>query len=154
MQIMPISPISSSQNPPEAQSGARQNLNDLQSALSSGNLVEAQRAITAFAQSVQANQLPVNGVRAAASDNPESTLRADRQALQSALDAGDVTAAQRSLVRILQDTAQIASAQQALQEGTSNRAVSALRNPDCTDEQDDPAEGAKNGSGNLIDVTA
>jgi hypothetical protein len=149
MQIMPVSPISSSQNPPQAQSGPRQNLNDLQSALSSGNLVEAQRAMTAFAQSLQDNQLPVNGVRAAASDNPESTLRSDREALQSALDAGDVTAAQRSLVRILQDTAQIASAQQA-----GDKPVSALPNPDCSDEQDDPAEGAREGSGNLIDVMA
>jgi hypothetical protein len=156
MSIMPISPISSTgEDYSNPQNSMRQNLNNLQSALSSGNLAAAQQAMASFSQGLQADP-SANGVRASASDNPQATLRTDRAALQSTLDSGDVTAAQQSLIRIIQDTQEIASAQRAQQAQPGNQAVSALPNLESGDEQNDaaPATGEGSETAKLIDVMA
>lgn len=157
MSIMAISRISSlEQGSAEPQSNMQQQFNNLQKALSTGNLPAAQQAMTGLQANVQ-NQLQTNGIVASASDNPQSTLRADMQALQDALDSHDLVEAQQSMVKLVQDNQQIASAQQQAQALPGNRPVSALPNTSNGEEESEGpgvSGAAEKETGNLIDVMA
>jgi hypothetical protein len=128
----------------DRQSETGQTKDGLRSALNAGNLALAQQAITGLQQDINA---PQNGVRAAASDNPQSTLRVDQQALQEALDSGDLAAAQQSFLRIIEDSQQIADAQR-----SEKSQPGALPNSESSDPNDSSA--ASGGVGSLIDVMA
>ena len=81
-------------------------------------------------------------------------MRNDMKALQSALDAGDVAAAQESMSRIVQDNQDIAKAQKA-QQDPSHQVLSGLPNVSSNDPagQDEAAD-PQNTTGILLDVTA
>jgi hypothetical protein len=153
MAIMAVSGISSlGPDPSEQQSATKQNAGGLGTAISGVNTAK----VTVFGapQGAHSSGAQVNGIRAAASDNPAYTLRVDLQHMQDALNSGDLPAAQQALVRIIQDTQQIASAQQAAEARPGGQAPSAL--PNASDEQQHGMQpsNAANGKGNLIDVTA
>jgi len=160
MSVTPVVPISlisfSGQGTPRQQSGMQQNLNTLQDALASGNLALAQKAMTQLSQNAEQDKPSANGVVAAAADNPEATLRVDREALQSALDIGDVGAAQQSLIKLVQDTQQIADAQRAVMAQAGNQPVSALPKQSGNDQQDEGGLGANAEveTAKLVDVMA
>jgi hypothetical protein len=153
MAIMAISGTSSlGQGSAEPQSSMQQQFNNLQRALSTGNLAGAQQAMTSLQANVQ-DQLQTNGIRASASDNPQSTLRADMQALQDALDSHDLVEAQQSMIKLIQDMQQIAAAQQEAQLQPGNWPVSAMPNPpNGEDEGEGP--GSRGETGNFINVMA
>jgi hypothetical protein len=155
MSVTAVSGIYSlGQGQSDQQGGTPQTMNALRNALSSGNLAAAQNAMTQL--QAQQHQLPTSGIRAAASDDPQSTLRADMLALQNSLDSGDITAAQQSLVKLIQDNQQIASAQQALQAQPGHQPVTALPSPSEEPNSDDGSAGGATTkeTGNLIDVMA
>jgi len=154
MSVTPVSGIVPfSQYEPQQQNGMEQDLKDLQNALNSGDLGAAQQA-TAGLQGVVENLLPVNGVRASASDNPQEAIRVDLKALQSALDSGDIAEAQQSMARIVQDNQEIAKAQKEQQDDPDRQAWSALPNvAGISPEGLDGTADSQKETGILLDVT-
>ena len=138
MTIMPISGISSmGDGSPQQQSVMQQDLKAMQN--------------SSPASGSDTLQLQTNGVRASASDNPQSTLRLDREALQSAINSQDLSAEQQSLLRIIADTQQIDAAQKA----APTQPLSALPKPaQGALDGGNPDEGDGPQTGQLIDVTA
>jgi len=111
MSVAAISSIfSRDSDPSQQQSGLRLDLRGLQKALASGNLAAAQTAFNRFQQDLQAIRPQQNGVRAGADVNAEGTTKSDLEALQKALNSGDLPAAERAFVRLQQDNQQIAAA--------------------------------------------
>jgi hypothetical protein len=83
--------------------------------------------------------------------NPQATLSRDIQALQLALNAGDLTAVKAAFDRMQQDTQQIAKAQQQTQQkSAAQSAIDDSTNSALTD----PKTMAAKVTGNLIDVYA
>jgi peptidoglycan hydrolase CwlO-like protein len=157
MSVMAISAVlSQGQDPAEQHNGMRRDLNGLQKALSTGNLAMAQQAMDRLQSDLQNLRPPQNGIRPAASVNPDATMRADMQALQNALDWGDLPAAQQAFVRIQQDTQQIASAQRAEEARPGHQAAQALPQQAGEDGQNgtgpSASAGTAKGRGSLIDV--
>lgn len=108
MSVTAVSAVYSySQDPLRQENGLRQDLLTLQQALSLGNVTGAQQALSHFQQDLQSIQPQQNGIRASAEVNPASTMRADLQALQSALDSGDLAMAEEAFVRVQQDSQRI-----------------------------------------------
>jgi hypothetical protein len=101
--------------------------------------------------SVHQDRVQINGIHAAASVDPQATLRVDMQAMQHALDSGDFAGAQKSLMKIIQDSQQINSATKAEQAKPTGKPTSALPTggPDGGGDIALPKD-----TGNLIDVTA
>ncbi len=105
MSVTAVSAISlDARDASQQQDGDRQALLNLQGALSSGNLAAAQRALVNFQQNLQSSRPRQNGVQVSAEVNPQSARRADMQALQSALDSGDLAMAEQAFVRLQQDS--------------------------------------------------
>jgi hypothetical protein len=98
---MSIGGVSSSTYPyststSNTQKPQNQNLMDLGKALQSGNLSDAQSAMTAFQQAIQGSS----------SNNPFSsngTLSSDVQSIQSALQSGSVSGAQQAFSKLTTD---------------------------------------------------
>ena len=98
MSVTAVSAIASySRDPLRQQNDLRQDLLVLQRALSLGYLPSAQQALSHFQQDLESLRPQQNGVRASAEANLASTMRSDLQALQSALDSGDLAMAEESL---------------------------------------------------------
>jgi peptidoglycan hydrolase CwlO-like protein len=151
MSITAVSAISSyGQDAMQQQSGMRQDVLRLQQALSSGNVAAAQQALSHFEERLQTAQPQQNGIRASAELNPASTMRTDMQALQSALDSGDLAMAEESLARVLQDSQKI----NATPAGLNGQTASAL--PKVSEGEDGLglSAGLSKTNGNLIDVSA
>jgi hypothetical protein len=111
MSVAAISAIfSRDADPSQQQSGLRSDLRGLQKALASGNLEAAQRAFSRFQQDLQAIRPQQNGVRPAAAVNPDATARQDLEALQKALNSGDLPAAERAFLRLQQNKQAIVAA--------------------------------------------
>lgn len=111
MSIAAISAIfSRDSDPSQQQSGLRLDLRGLQKALASGNLAAAQTAFNRFQQDLQAIQPQQNGVRAGAELNAGATTKNDMEALQKALNSGDLPAAEQAFIRLQEDNQQIAAA--------------------------------------------
>lgn len=143
-----------SQDPLRQQNGLRQDLQNLQKALSSGNLQTAQQALGRFQQDLQVTRPQRNGVRASAAVNPQSTMRSDLQALQSALDSGDLALAQQAMVRIQQDSQQSEAPQISRSPSPSQPASALPRQTDPETELDLAGKEQTASKGNLLDVTA
>jgi len=83
-------------------------------------------------------------------------MRGDLQALQAALDSGDLAMAEEAFVRMQQDNQQISGTQAGVQEQRSGMTASAL--PKETDGGDDAVglagQQSEKANGNLIDVSA
>jgi peptidoglycan hydrolase CwlO-like protein len=157
MSVTAVSAISLySQDPLQQQNGLRQDLLTLQQDLSEGNLNSAQQALWRFQQDLQSVRPQQNGIRSSAEVNPASTMRGDLQALQAALDSGDLAMAEEAFVRMQQDNQQISGTQAGVQEQRSGMTASAL--PKETDGGDDAvgmaAQQSEKANGNLIDVSA
>jgi len=158
MPVMAISAIfSPGQGPSQQQGALRDDMQGLQKALSAGNLASIQRALNLVSQDVQGIRPPLNGVRPQPEVNPAATMRADLDALQSALNSGDLPAAQRAFVRMQQDSQQISTASQQPGKGTSANAPSALPSPNKENAPNGtgPSEtdGSQGSTGSLIDVS-
>jgi hypothetical protein len=143
-------------DPAQQQSGLRVDLRGLQKALASGSLAAAQQAFSRFQQDLQGIRPQTGGVRPSADVNPQSTTRADAEALQKALNSGDLPAAERAFIRLQQDSQQIAAAS-AQQEnpitGQSSQAAKAL--PEQSGESNQRSQEGNGGSGkDGIDVYA
>ncbi len=144
-----------SQDPLRQQNGLRQDLQNLQKALSSGNLKTSQQALSRLQQDLQVTRPQRNGVRASAAVNPQSTMRSDLQALQSALDSGDLALAQQAIARIQQDSQQAEAPQTASRIQSASQPASALpRQTDPASELDLAGKEQETSKGNLVDVTA
>lgn len=141
-----------SQDPLRQQNGLRQDLQNLRKALSSGDVKTAQQALSRLQQDLQVTRPQRNGVRESAAVNPQSTMRSDLQALQSALDSGDLALAEQAFVRIQQDSHQV-EPQTTSSSQAASQSASALPKPDPTDELGLAAEEPEGSKGNLIDVT-
>jgi hypothetical protein len=151
--VTAVSAISQIQDSPRREHDAMQQAsNDLQQASSAGSLEQAQKAAEQATQHVEDMRPPENGVRPAPSVNPEATRRVDMQVLQSALDSGDLPAAQEALVRMEQDSQQISS----LQQDGQNLAASALSSMNGPQNDAGMSAGSQpeKTTGNLIDVMA
>jgi len=150
MSVTAVSAISAySQDPLQQQNGLRQDLLTLQTALSASNVAKAQQALAHFQEDLQSVRPQQNGIRASAQVNPQSAMRADLQALQSALDSGDLAMAEEAFVRVLQDTHKIAQPQA----GLNPQDAKAL--PNAADGGgENPAAAQTKTDGKLIDVMA
>jgi len=157
MSVTAVSAISLySQDPLQQQGGLRQDLLTLQQALSAGNLNSAQQALVRFQQDLQSARPQQNGIRSSAAVAPGRTMRADLQAVQAALDSGDLAMAEEALVRMQQDSQQIGGTQAGVKGQRSGMTASALRKD--ADGGDDAVGLAgpqsEKTNGNLIDVSA
>jgi hypothetical protein len=129
MSVAAISAIfSRDTDPSQQQSGLRLDLRGLQKALSSGNLEAAQRAFSRFQQDLQAIRPQQSGVRPSAEVNPGATAREDLEALQKALNSGDLPAAERAFLRLQQNKQAIAAVGQQKNPltGTAARTLKAM----------------------------
>ena len=132
------------------QNGVRQDLMTLQDALSSGNLALAQQALSRYQQDLQNTRPQQNGIRESAQVNPDSTMRSDLQALQSALGSGDLAMVEAAFIRTQQDNRQIHSAGSDTKALPTGQGASAV--PEETNEI--AAFDHANGNGNLLNVMA
>lgn len=158
MQVNAISAIfGRGQGSSPQQSPLRDDMQGLQKALSTGNLANAQKALNQLRQDVQGIRPPQNGVRPEPEVNPAATMRVDMDVLQKALNAGDLPAAQRAVVRMQQDSQQIAAAaRQASQGARSKAAGSSNSDTESAQNGTGPSEvdESQKSTGNLIDVSA
>lgn len=133
MSVGAISAIfSRNSDPSQQQSTLRVDLRGLQKALASGNLGAAQQAFNRFQQDLQGIRPQQNGVQASADVNPQSATRNDLEALQKALNSGDLPAAEQAFQQLRQDSQQIAAAtaqQINPMTGQSSQAARALPSP-------------------------
>jgi hypothetical protein len=129
----------------------RQDLLALQTALSVGNLASAQQALSHFEQDLQSTRPQQNGIRTSDQVNPASALRTDLQALQSALDSGDLAMAEEAFLRVQQNNQSIQGGQ-AKVSGQNESGIP----KETSSEQDavGPAQVQPKINGNLIDVVA
>jgi hypothetical protein len=123
-------------NADQQESGLGASLRNLEKALATGNLAGAQKAFSQAKQQLQATQPPENGVRAADS-NPQGTTRSDMDALQKALNSGDLAAAQRAFVRLQEDKKDIAAVHGGSKMLQRNPPASALPNQNGGDSIND-----------------
>ena len=88
-----------------------------------------------------------NGIRASAEVNPGSTMRADLQALQSAMDSGDLAMVEEAFIRVQEDVHKIT--------GPPSEGPSALPPPGSGADALGPAgPKSEQSNGNLVDVSA
>ncbi len=150
MSVTAVSAISSyGHDPLEQQNGLRQDLLTLQQALSTSNVARAQQALAHFQEDLQSARPQENGIRASAQVNPANTMRTDLQALQSALDSGDLAMAEEAFVRVQQDTRKIVQPQA----GLSGEDARALPNA-ASGSEENPSAAQTKTDGKLIDVMA
>jgi hypothetical protein len=88
--LIRISPVDASAY--QQANDLRKDLKGLQSALTKGDLASAQSALSQLQQDIRSSNTQSNGVRVSPDDNPQAILSRDIQALQLALNAGDLTA--------------------------------------------------------------
>jgi DNA repair exonuclease SbcCD ATPase subunit len=147
--LIRISPVDASAY--QQANDLRRDLKGLQSALTKGDLASAQSALSQLQQDIRSSNTQSNGVRVSPDENPQATLSRDIQALQLALNAGDLTAVKAAFDRMQQDTQQIAKTQQQTQQKSA--AQSAI--DDSTNSVlVDPKSMTAKATGNLIDVYA
>jgi hypothetical protein len=133
-------------------------LQGLGKALSSGNLVSAQKALNRFYADLQDLRPPQNGLRISAGASMQGTLRSDAQGLQAALDSGDLALAEEAFVRLQEDAQQataIAASQGAQASiSTAALAVSAASNNEEPGLHADSSRPEDQGAGKSIDTYA
>lgn len=152
MSVTAVSAIASySRDPLRQQNDLRQDLLVLQRALSLGYLPSAQQALSHFQQDLESLRPQQNGVRASAEANLASTMRSDLQALQSALDSGDLAMAEEAFVRMQQDSHQIAG--RAASDPQTSETSGALPK-DANDGTDGLTLTGAESKGSLIDLKA
>jgi hypothetical protein len=155
MSVTAVSAINSyTQDPGQQQNGWRQDLQSLQQALSAGSLTTAQQALSRFQQDLQGTRPQQSGVRASAAVNPRSTMRGDLQAMQDALDSGDLAMAEEAFVRIQQDGQLAAVASQGLAGEPARQPSGSLPKNEQAGDAGLSADAMQKSNGNLIDVTA
>ncbi len=141
----------------QPQQGWRQDILALQKALSSGNLNSVQHALNNFQQDLQSVRPQQNGIRASAEVNPQKAIRSDLQALQSALDSGDLAMAEEAFARIQQDSEQMVTQKPDSMNTQTARPASALPEDSFNSQQSKGATDAgqvNQSKGNSIDVIA
>jgi DNA repair exonuclease SbcCD ATPase subunit len=147
--LIRISPVDASTY--QQANDLRRDLKGLQSALTKGDLASAQSALSQLQQDIRSSNTQSNGVRVSPDNNPQATLSRDIQALQLALNAGDLAAVKAAFDRMQQDTQQIAKTQQQTQQKSAAQSAT----DDSTNSVlADPKSMAAKARGNLIDVYA
>ncbi len=155
MSVTAVSAISYSQDQLTQGEGLRHDLLSLQQALAEGNLASAQRALNNFQQALQSIRPQRNGIRSSAEVNPSNTMRSDMQALQSALDSGDLAMAEEAFVRMQQDSQKISGSQAGTAaNGPGTTTLNALVKDPPGDAQDQGLTTTAKSKGNLLDVMA